>query len=125
MRKSVVTLNLGLYWYEQRERAKGRRLVRGLGARGNDVGLNRRVVVGRLRRVMAFLQPAPRVTVHPLLGMPRRDIRESLLGCRDPVRDCAVRPDVRLANGRGIRRYREKQTRRQHSQHEEDFPFQR
>lgn len=125
MRKSVVALNLGLYWNEQRERTKDRNLVLSLGARRRDVVLNRRVVVRRLRRVVALLQPAPRVAIDALLGVSCGDARERLRRRNRTVRDRAVRPDARLANRRRLRRYGEKQTGRQHGQHHEGFPFQR
>ena len=120
-----MALNLGLYWNEQRERTKDRSLVLSLRARGRDVVLNRRVVVRRLRRVVALLQPAPRVAIDPLLGVPSGDVRERLRRRNRAARDHAVRPDARLTNRRRIRRYREKQTWRQHGQHQEGFPFQR
>jgi len=120
-----VALNLGLYWNEQRERTKDGSFVLSLRARGSDVVLNRRVVVGRLRRMVALLEPASRVTIDPLLGMPCGDVRERLRGRHHSVHDRAMRPDARLANGRRIRRYREKQTWRQHGQRQENFPFQR
>lgn len=125
MRKSVVTLNLGLYGNEQCERTKNGSFVLGLRARGRDVVLNRRVVVWRFRRVVALLQPAPRVAIHPLFGMSGGDMRESLCRRNHAAHDRAMRSNARLPNGRRIRRYREKQTWRQHGQRHEYFPFQR
>ena len=125
MRKSVVALNLGLNWNEQRERTKNRYFVLRLRARRRDVVLNRRIVVGRLSRVMALLEPGSRMAVDPLLGMPRRDICERLRGRQHAARDRAVRADVRLANRRRLCHHREKETWRQQSQHHGYFPSQR
>ena len=124
VREPVLTLQLGLDLGEKFERLKRRRGLRSHRAGREDVGLNRRVVIGGVRRALRLVQPRLWMPRQALFRTTVREPRKRLRRRDDTaMRDFVRRACVGLPDRRGVSRRDEKQTRRGHGQRDDYFPY--
>ena len=124
MREPVVTLQLGVYRREEFERLERRRGLRGNRAGREDVGLNRRVVIGGVRRALRLVQPRLWMPRQALFRTTVREPRKRLRRRDDTaMRDFVRRACVGLPDRRGVSRRDQKQTGRGYGQRDGYFPY--
>ena len=124
MREPVVTLQLGLDLGEEFERLKRRRGLGSHRAGREHVGLNRRVMIGGVRRALRLVQPRLWMPRQALFRTTIRQTRKRLRRRDDTaVRDLVRRAGVGLPDRRGVRRRDQKQTGRGYGQRDGYFPY--